>query len=209
MLPTQTNNQQTTNNTQPFANAQGKQSNINDQQLNPPPMDDTADDLGNSTLPATSIGEPTVSSSHSPVTAAANQPLSGSYDPLTDDNTRVTSSPVNKPPDMGGSLQKEKELLARQDEKLIEEIGKEIELEKEIKEAGVEKMGEEIEIPEPLKKAGIEKVEVSPSITDDQIKTVLLTQTQIKKALHQKVSEAIVWLAVWCLRQLKIKKKKT
>jgi len=182
---------------------------LDDQTSGAIPVDDTATDLVNTPPPATNIGEPIISSSHSSVQGGSNQPLSGSYDPLTDDNTRVVPpAPVNKPSDMGGSFQKEKELLASQDEKLIEEIGKEIELEKEMQEAGVEKMGEEIEIPEPLKKVGIEKVEVGPAITDDQTKTVPLTQTQIKKALHQKVTEAIVWLAVWCLRQLKIKKKK-
>jgi len=31
-----------------------------------------------------------------------------------------------------------------------------------------------------------------------------LTDDQIKKALHQKIYDSILWLAYWCIRQVKI-----
>lgn len=110
-------------------------------------------------------------------------------------------------PSNAGSLVKEKEFLHKQDEKMIEEIGKELELEKEVKEAGVEKIGEEITLPEPVRNMGVAPSGPSQPVLPTGI-TIPLNQPQIKNALHKKVTEAILWLAVWCLRQLKIKKNK-
>ena len=105
-----------------------------------------------------------------------------------------------------GSILKEKELIKKQEESYIEEIGKELELEKEVKEAGVEKIGEEITLPEPVKSLGVEGAPSLPVSPPSQ--NLPLTQTQIKKALHRKVIDSILWLAYWCLRQFKIQNKK-
>jgi len=110
------------------------------------------------------------------------------------------------PPSAGAGLQKEKELLAKHDEKLIEELGREIELEKEVQEAGVEKIGEEIILPEPVKKEDVKIVGPGTPL-EPMAPSLPLNQKQIKIALHQKITEAIRWLAVWCLRQLKLSDK--
>lgn len=232
MLPTDPNNQQiTANPQQTIDNNQlvkdylgNQQSAISNQQLvnNSSDSSPQNDVIAGNNLPVADFGAaPAVSSpglgdpliqstkplSDDPVVAARNQPLSGPFDPLNDDLMKPDTAPVND--DFSAGLQKERELLQKQEQKYIEEIGKEIELEKELKEAGVEKIGEEIELPEMIKKEGIEKVEPEIKLPNAPSQTVPLTRVKIKKALHEKVSEAVLWLAYWCMRQLKIQNKKS
>lgn len=142
--------------------------------------------------------------------------------PNDDQQTRRTVDPSSTPqgdnlppkqPDdvisqSGGSFQKEKELIKQQDERYIEEIGKELELEKEVEKAGVEKIGEEITLPEPVKQQGVKVSGENVPVISRAQTNIPLNQVQIKKALHKKITDSILWLAIWCLRQLKIQKSK-
>lgn len=123
---------------------------------------------------------------------------------LPDDTKSQTNQAPPTPPDLtSGGLTKEKEFIT-QEEKYIEEIGKELELEKEVREAGVEKISEEITLPEPVRSLGVEESGPSTPLPQPGTSNVPLTQAQIKKALHKKIADSILWLAYWCLRQLKI-----
>lgn len=181
----------------------------------------TTDDSGNSGNQSQSddLDQPVITDQNSPPGFDPSSPTDHN-DPDQNDQILtppfVTNSPSqNSPhgiisgqqePDFipGPSLQKEKELLAKHDEKLIEEIGKELELEKEVKDSGVEIIGEELEIPEPVKKMGVEPAGPPILTQSPPVKKLPLSDDQIKKALHHKVADALLWLAVWCLRQLKI-----
>jgi len=121
----------------------------------------------------------------------------------------ITNTTPNLP--SGGGILKEKEFISNnQEEKYYEETGKEIELDQEVKEAGVEKIGEEIVLPDPVKKMGVDISGPSTPIPSPS-QSLPMDNVQIKKALHKRVTDAILWLAVWCLRQIKkeeIKNKK-
>jgi len=105
---------------------------------------------------------------------------------------------------------KEKERVAVEEARGMEEIRKEIKLSKEEKEAGLEVIRETIEIPEKIKKeVGVEEVGEAVGVSKGPTKVSLpLDDTQIKKAKKKKVIDSILWLAYWCLRQIKLLKRK-
>lgn len=94
----------------------------------------------------------------------------------------------------------------------------------ESKEKAIEQMAEIPSSPElsPEVEGYVEKVEKDPelqkALADDYVKaigmqpvasqnpqvTLPLTDDQIQVGMHHKVWEAIRWLAVWCLRQMKM-----
>lgn len=105
---------------------------------------------------------------------------------------------------------KEKERMAQERTEGIEEIRREIELSKEEKEAGVEEIKETIDLPEKVKKeTGMEEVGEGVGASQGGLTVSLpLNDDQIKKAKRKKVVDSILWLAYWCLRQVKILKKR-
>lgn len=102
---------------------------------------------------------------------------------------------------------KEKEGI-KTEEKALEEIRKslEIEIDKEVKEAGVKEIKGTVELPQKvIRETGIKEVgEEVPLPVKPTIK-LPLDGVQIKKAIKQnKIIDSILWLAHWCLRQIKI-----
>lgn len=195
MLPTNQNKQQTTDNNKLADNNLSAQA--NDQKPNDDigqPIIEDQDQTSGAQLPNNDLSG--YNQPPSPLGGNPNQNYQG----------LKRSSPQPHMEEGSGSLQKERELLQTHDNKLIEEIGRELELEKEVKEAGVEQIGEEIVLPEPVKQQGVEIAGPSIPITPPAPQ-LPLDEQKIQKALHTKVTEAIRWLAEWCLRQLKIQKR--
>lgn len=215
-----------------ISNSQQKQITNDDQttNLNNQPQDakqkdqNPSDSILNSDITEESL-QPPITRSQPITTQAINDNIQDStggnqnYSPsnnLGNDNSSTfpnnqTGGRYNPPKEINqpySGLQKERELIQKHDEKMIEEIGKELELAKEVKEAGVEKISEEIEIPEIVKKVGVMASGPTAPIQTQDNQQEFLSEDQIKKALPQKITEAVLWFAVWCLRQIKVKKKK-
>lgn len=88
----------------------------------------------------------------------------------------------------------------------FEEVERAPELTAEVKKAGVEHVEGEIQLTPQDKKVGMEAAAEAVPLTTSSVGTVSLSLTddQIQKALHQKITESILWLATWCLRQLQL-----
>lgn len=115
------------------------------------------------------------------------------------------AAPISQQPVSSVSISKEKERIS--EEKILEEVREnlEVEMEKEVKEAGVTEIKETIELPEKLSKETGAMVtgEDVPVSTKPTI-TLPLDDQKIKQGLKKNIVESILWLAHWCLRQIKI-----
>lgn len=85
--------------------------------------------------------------------------------------------------------------------------GVEVELPKEVMEAGVEQIGGTIELPPDIKKLGVTVSDTNaapPAAVSPLPKVILpISDDQIVSGLHQKITNSILWMAVWCVKQLK------
>jgi hypothetical protein len=89
----------------------------------------------------------------------------------------------------------------------VEEVGVMPELGSELKEVGVEQVSETVDLPQPVSEStGMTHIgPTTPVVTSTPLPVkVPLTDDQIQKALHQKVADSILWLAYWCMRQVKM-----
>lgn len=128
------------------------------------------------------------------------------YKPSFSDGNVGAQQGSQQPVSVGGVGGKEKEIV-KTAEGMIEEVGVLPEIAPELKEAGVEQVSETVQLPQPVSDSiGMVHAGSSTPVTTTQPVTVKvpLTDDQIKKALHQKIYDSILWLAYWCLRQIKI-----
>lgn len=111
--------------------------------------------------------------------------------------------PDDQPSVSGGVTGKEQEIVGG--ESYLEEAEKLPELAAEVERAGVKPVREEIELPSGLP-PGITPAGPATPVTTQPTGLVKLplTEEQIQKALHRKIVDSILWLAYWCLRQIKI-----
>lgn len=104
------------------------------------------------------------------------------------------------------SLTKEREVLSS-----LEKSGeaREVEIPPEVKEVGVQSIRDEIEIPQGVP-SGVTHMGPATPVATQPTGTVKLplTDEEIEKALHYKIADSILWLANWCLRQIKIAHRK-
>jgi hypothetical protein len=106
----------------------------------------------------------------------------------------------------GGVTGKEKELISKLEESL-EEVGIPPEVGQELKEVGVEQISETVELPQPISEAtGMTYAGPTTPVSGQPTTKIKLplTDDQIKKALHQRITDSILWLALWCLRRIQI-----
>lgn len=111
----------------------------------------------------------------------------------------------NQPQSLGGMTTKELEKAQiAKSEAYLEEAGKLPELEPEVERAGVQKVQGEVLIPQPVSQMGVKQAgPTAPAST--QISVALpITDDQVLKGLHANVFDAFRWLAVWCIRRLKM-----
>ncbi len=91
----------------------------------------------------------------------------------------------------------------------ISEVPVSPEIPPEIKEMGVENVKETLELPPELKKAGVESVDeqaVFEPPKEQLVANIPLTTAQMQKGLHAQVTDSLLWLVYWCMRQIKIGK---
>lgn len=104
------------------------------------------------------------------------------------------------------SLSKEQAPAKINTGEILKEASFEVELPKEVKEAGVEKIGGKVELPPDIKKLGVTPLgsatPINPQVQLPQV-TLPISDSQVLGGLHQNVKEAILWLALWCLKKLK------
>lgn len=86
----------------------------------------------------------------------------------------------------------------------LEEVEKAPELSLEVQKAGVTPIQEQVKLPTQDQQVGMMEAGEAVPVSLQPTQTITLTDDQIKKALHQKVTESILWLATWCVRQLRV-----
>lgn len=135
--------------------------------------------------------------------------------PLPDDLTNVTRTPpiINEPkqPQPVSSVSVSKERGSLSEETILEEVraGIETEISKEVKEAGVTEIKETIELPQKVaKQTGVVAVGEGVPVSTQPTLRLPLDDQKIKQGLKKNVVDSVLWLAHWCLRQIKIAKLK-
>ncbi|MBI3380188.1 hypothetical protein HY029_05525 [Candidatus Gottesmanbacteria bacterium] len=90
---------------------------------------------------------------------------------------------------------------------VVSEIKQEVELPKEVEKAGVEIVKDTIELPPDIKKLGVTSTGSIPSVTASvslpQV-TLPISDQQVEVGLHAQILSSLRWLAVWCVRRLKM-----
>jgi len=119
-----------------------------------------------------------------------------------DNQQSINNSP--KPTIISGHP--EKELTA---ENYLEKVEKEPKLPSEVK-PWLRPLGEEIKLSPQDKKVGMEEIgEIVPVSTQPtQAISLPFTDDQVDKAMHQKITESLLWLVAWWLRKLQMMHRK-
>lgn len=124
---------------------------------------------------------------------------------LRDMINTMNDLPIQDPPQATATPTGNKEVVGGIDkpEELRDARGQEVELPKEVVSAGVRVHPTSIPIPAPLAQMGVQPAgkNIVPAQT---VKPVLpLTDDQIAQGLRQMITSSWLWLAHWCVRQLK------
>lgn len=93
----------------------------------------------------------------------------------------------------------------------LQEIPQVPEISTEMKEHGVEQVKETVELPEEVKEAGVthaDNLAAYEPPKENLVPNIPLTTQQMKKGLHARVADSLLWLVYWCMRQIKIAGKK-
>lgn len=101
---------------------------------------------------------------------------------------------------------KEQEAIGIVGTEQIKEVSKEIELPEEVEKAGVVMKKETIELPPDVKKLGVSSTGASVPVaqTASLPKVSLpISDDQVIAGLHTQITNALHWLAVWCIKKLK------
>ena len=97
-----------------------------------------------------------------------------------------------------GSPQKEKELLAAREERLLEEAEARLEIAEKLK-PYIQKVDEEPQVPNDLQSHIHSSAQAATQVLQQGPTIVLpLTEEEIKKGLHAQIWDSILWLATWC-----------
>lgn len=90
---------------------------------------------------------------------------------------------------------------------VVSDITHEVEVSKEVEKAGVEALKDTIELPPDIKKLGVSHAgpttPVAVSASLPQV-TLPISDPQIVAGLHAQIISSLRWLAIWCVRKLKI-----
>ncbi|MDP3998934.1 MAG: hypothetical protein Q8P89_04960 [bacterium] len=88
----------------------------------------------------------------------------------------------------------------------LEVVEKIPELSPEVKDVGVGYIGDQIKLTSHDKNAGLKEAAETTPVSDvpAELVNLPLNDDQITQAAHQKITDSIRWLAIWCLRQVQI-----
>ena len=121
---------------------------------------------------------------------------------LTTDSVKDTSSTNQPAVNLTTSQSKESEPLAGKEE--IKEALPEVEVSKEISQAGVKPITETIELPPDIKHLGVSATGTAiPVVTALPSVKLPISDQKVVQGLHRPISDALRWLAVWCLKKLR------
>ncbi|MBM3283955.1 hypothetical protein FJY90_06995 [Candidatus Gottesmanbacteria bacterium] len=132
---------------------------------------------------------------------ANNNPADAQLPKSTTTPSINTSSTAKSVP----SISKEQE-MAYAPLETVQAVLHEIEIPEEVEKAGVKSIGETIELPPDVKKLGVAPAGISttlPSTTTLPQIVLPLSDQNVFIGLHAKVTSALRWLAIWCIRKLK------
>jgi hypothetical protein len=121
---------------------------------------------------------------------------------LPNSKQNSTNMPVNPQGLTGG---KEREFLSGSGHEKIGEVPVEVEIPQEVEKAGVTVVSEKIELPPDIKNLGVSSH--TPPVSSVQPVTLPkvelpISDQQVVLGLHQNVTNAIAWIAMWCVRKL-------
>jgi len=116
----------------------------------------------------------------------------------------IASSQPSQPASTPGSpgLGKEGEGISSS-ELPIQDVEKEVKLQKEVVSAGVKTQPTVINLPKPITQMGIKPAGPNIGVGTGSTVVLPLTQPQIAQGLQQSILDSWRWLAVWCIRRLK------
>jgi hypothetical protein len=115
------------------------------------------------------------------------------------------ASSIPTPPQMVGSIGKEKETLpVSSSENTLKDVGKEMELPKEVVSAGVSMTPTVVSIPPPVQTLGVKLAGQNvPAVSTNSV-SLPLSDDQIAQGLHASITSSLRWLAEWCRHKLKV-----
>ena len=115
-----------------------------------------------------------------------------------------SSPPVQSPINSTSTGDKEKEAPRSNASEIVQEVGKQVEIPSEVEKAGVIHYKETIEIPPDVRKMGLTPTGANVPVVSQTPQVTLPVSDQIVyQGLHADFTNAVKWLAVWCMKKLK------
>lgn len=120
-------------------------------------------------------------------------------------NTKKTNDAILVQQSGHPSFGQEKEVGKVLTAETVQAVAAEVELPKEVEQAGVTILRDTIELPPDVKRLGVTHAgQTTPSSVTALPAVVLpISDPQVVAGLHQHVSNALRWLAEWCIMRLK------
>lgn len=98
---------------------------------------------------------------------------------------------------------KEKETPRLNASEIVQEVGKQVEIPSDVEKAGVIHYKESVEIPPDVKKLGLTPTGTNVPVASQTLQVTLPVSDQaVYQGLHKDFTNAIKWLAIWCMRRL-------
>lgn len=116
-----------------------------------------------------------------------------------------TNQQNNIPAGQAVSSQKERETASVATE-VLQPLSTEVELPKEVEKAGVTFQRETVEIPPDVQKLGVQHAGPTTPVANMPVlpQVVLpISDQQVVAGLHVHITNALLWLAIWCIKRLK------
>ncbi len=129
-------------------------------------------------------------------------PAQNTSDPNDQKNSSQTTPTV-----ISTSIGKEQEGAKLVIPEVVSDMAHEVELPKEVEKAGVTVLKDTIELPPDIKKLGVTHIgSTTPVVVSAPLPQVTLpiSDQQIEAGLHAQIISSLRWLALWCIRKLKI-----
>ncbi len=116
----------------------------------------------------------------------------------------TSASPTDSPQVNYTSVgDKEKEAPRSNASEIVQEVGKQVEIPPEVEKAGVIHYKESVEIPPDVKKMGLTPSGGNvPIVSQTPQVTLPVSDMIVYQGLHTDFTNAIKWMAVWCIRKL-------
>lgn len=114
------------------------------------------------------------------------------------------TAPPNQPQiNYSSTGDKEKEAPRSNASEIVQEVGKQVEISSEVEKAGIIHYKESMEIPPDVRKMGLTPSGANVPVASQTPQVTLPVSDQaVYQGLHRDFTNAVKWLAVWCIRKL-------